>query len=182
MAVVLLVWLIAALLLSLAGVFHQVPLPMPMVGGLITVFILAVLTLSPAWRQRALALGYRGLIAIHLTRFVGFYFLWLYSLGVLARNFAVPAGWGDIIVAILAIPLLAIESVATRWRGALIVWNLIGLADILMVVVMAFQMSVADPGFQNAFASLPLSLLPAYIVPLVIASHALMLYSLTANS
>ncbi len=181
MALLLIVWLVVVLVLSVAGVFHQLPIPMPMLGGFITLVILALLTLSASWRQRALALGYRPLIAIHLTRFVGFYFLWLYSLGVLPRNFAVPAGWGDIIVAILAIALLIVDSSSSRWRGALFFWNLIGLADILMVVVMAFQMAMADPGFANAFASLPLSLLPAYIVPLVIASHALMLYSLTAS-
>ena len=181
MAVVLLVWLVLALLLSLSGALHQVPLPMPMLGGIITVVLLAVLTVASTWRARALELGFRPLIAIHLTRFVGFYFLWLYSLGVLARNFAVPAGWGDVIVAVLAIPLLMMrDGLATRWRTLLIAWNLIGLADILVVVVLAFQMSIADPGFQNAFASLPLSLLPLYIVPLVIASHGVMLYKLAA--
>ena len=181
MAVVLLVWLVLALLLSLSGALHQVPLPIPMLGGIITVVLLAVLTVASTWRARTLELGFRPLIAIHLTRFVGFYFLWLYSLGVLARNFAVPAGWGDVIVAVLAIPLLMMrDGLSTRWRTLLIAWNLIGLADILVVVVLAFQMSIADPGFQNAFASLPLSLLPLYIVPLVIASHGVMLYKLAA--
>jgi len=182
MAVVLIVWLIVALLLSVFGILHQVPLPIPMVGGLITVALLAILTTATSWRERVLALGYRPLIAIHLTRFVGFYFLWLYSLGVLPRNFAQPAGWGDIIVAALAIPLLMVrDGLATRWRALLIAWNLIGLADILVVVVLAFRMAMADPGFQNAFASLPLSLLPLYIVPLVIASHGVMLYKLATG-
>jgi hypothetical protein len=182
LATVLVIWLILALLLSLAGVFHQLPIPMPMLGGGITVLVLAVLIASPTWRRRALEHGFKPLIALHLTRFVGFYFLWLYSLGVLARNFAVPAGWGDIIVAVLAIPLLIVRDWdAPTWRTYLLAWNLFGLADILMVIAMALRMAIADPGFRNAFASLPLSLLPTFIVPLVIASHALMLRELWAS-
>jgi hypothetical protein len=180
--VFLVVWLIVALLVSVAGLLHQVPIPMPMLGAVITVVLLGLLIAWPAWRRRALAGGLRPLIAIHLTRFVGFYFLGLYSLGVLPRNFAVPAGWGDVIIAVLAIVLLLIGDLSAGGRRLfLLVWNLLGLLDILMVVSLAMRIAIADPGFQNAFASLPLSLLPTYIVPLVIASHALIVYRLSRS-
>jgi hypothetical protein len=180
--VFLVVWLIVALLVSLAGLLHQAPIPMPMLGAAITIVLLGMLIAWPAWRQRALAGGLRPLVAIHLTRFVGFYFLWLYSLGVLPRNFAEPAGWGDVIIAALAIVLLLLGDLSTGGRRIfLLVWNLLGLLDIMMVVSLAMRMAIADRGFQNAFASLPLSLLPTYIVPLVIASHALIFYRLTRS-
>ena len=58
-------------------------------------------------------------------------------------------------------------------RLFLLAWNVLGLFDILMVLAIAAQTALADPGFRHAFATLPLSLLPTFVVPLVIASHAL---------
>jgi 4-amino-4-deoxy-L-arabinose transferase-like glycosyltransferase len=49
-----------------------------------------------------------------------------------------------------------------------------------LIVVLVVWL-IADRGFQNAFASLPLSLLPTYIVPLVMASHALIFYQSTRS-
>jgi hypothetical protein len=179
LALFLIVWLIVALVVSVSGLLHQVAVPIPLVGTILTILLLAMLAAWPSWRERALAKGLAPLIAFHLVRFVGIYFLWLNSLGVLPRNFAVPAGWGDIVVATLAIPLLLMRD----WRSGgrrtfLIVWNVLGLVDILLVVANAARMARADPGFQQGFASLPLSLLPLYIVPLIIASHALIFYRL----
>ena len=173
--IVLLVWLIVALLLALTGTLHNLPVRMPVVGVALTAAVLVVVALVPRVRARALAGGPRPLVAFHLTRFVGLYFLWLYSLGVLARNFAVPAGWGDVIIAAWAIALLVIRDWHSReMRLAVLLWNAFGLFDILLVVALAAQQASIDPGFQNAFASLPLSLLPTFIVPLVIASHVLL--------
>ena len=41
-------------------------------------------------------LDLRLLVLYHLTRFVGVWFLVLYSRGELPYAFAVPGGWGDI--------------------------------------------------------------------------------------
>ncbi|HWK12124.1 MAG TPA: hypothetical protein VNR64_18825 [Vicinamibacterales bacterium] len=175
MAITLLVWLILALVLSLTGTLHALPVRMPILAALLTGVVLIVVALSASARSRALAGGPRPLVAFHLTRFVGFYFLWLYHLGVLARNFAVPAGWGDVIIAAWAVALLLIRDWTSReMRLAVLLWNAFGLFDILLVVALAARQAAADPGFQNGFASLPLSLLPTFIVPLVIASHALL--------
>jgi hypothetical protein len=177
LVVVLVFWLIVALVASLTGLLLRLAFPIPILGTAITVLVLAVLWLSPTWRQRALANGPAPLVTYNLVRFVGFYFLWLYGLGLLPRNFAVPAGWGDLLVAALAIPLLLLRDwTRGRRRVFLLAWNVLGLADILMVVANAARMARADPDFQHAFASMPLSLLPTYIVPLVIASHALIFY------
>jgi hypothetical protein len=172
--VTLVVWLILALLLALTGTLHELPVRMPTLGALLAAALLVLLAVSRPVRVRALADGPRPLVAFHLTRFVGFYFLWLSSLGVLARNFAVPAGWGDVIIAAWAIALLLVRNwKSSEMRLALLVWNVFGLFDILMVVALAARLAAADPGVQNGFASLPLSLLPTFIVPLVIASHVL---------
>ena len=149
---------------------------------LLTIGVLLILALSRPARARALARGARPLVAFHLTRFIGVYFLWLYSLGVLARNFAVPAGGGDVIIAVWAAVLLVVRDwESSEMRLALLVWNVFGLFDILLVLALAARQAAADPGFRNAFASLPLSLLPTFIVPLVIASHVLMFVWLTTH-
>ncbi len=175
MLIPLLVWLIIALLLALTGALHNLPVSMPIVAVALTAALLVVVALSQPVRARAFAGGPRPLVAFHLTRFVGFYFLWLYSLGVLARNFAVPAGWGDVIIAAWAAALLLVRDWNSReLRLAVLMWNAFGLFDILLVMALATRQAAIDPGFRNGFASLPLSLLPTFIVPIVIASHVLL--------
>jgi len=50
----------------------------------------------------------------------------------------------------------------------------LGLADILFVVVTAARLGVADPESMAALLRLPLSLLPTFLVPLIIASHVVL--------
>jgi hypothetical protein len=66
-------------------------------------------------------------------------------------------------------------------RMAVLLWNAFGLFDILMVMALAARQAAADPGFQNGLASLPLSLLPTFIVPIVIATHVLVFVWLAAR-
>ena len=113
----------------------------------------------------------RWLVLLHLTRFVGFYFFLLSSRGELPLAFAGPAGWGDIIIAVLAVLLLALSD-ARNWR-MLIIWNTIGLTDILFVVMTALRLGLEDRQSMHALREFPLSLLPTFLVPLIIASHVL---------
>jgi preprotein translocase subunit SecY len=48
---------------------------------------------------------------------------------------------------------------------------LIGLIDIILVVVSAVRINSADPTQLRALTYLPLSLLPTFLVPLIIATH-----------
>src|SRR5206468_6075426 len=113
------------------------PTPQLVLGGL-TVLLLAAVVARPRFRRWLATLDLRWLVAVHLTRFVGLYFLLLYYRDVaLPRAFAVPGGWGDIIVATLAFGLLAAagELEPKRWLVGL--WNTLGLIDILFVVATA---------------------------------------------
>jgi hypothetical protein len=84
----------------------------------------------------------------------------------------VPYGWGDILVAVTALILVA--AAPTRGPGgwwAYLVWNAAGLVDILLVVATAARLALTLPGSMRALTGLPLSLLPTFVVPIIIATH-----------
>src|SRR4051812_32703810 len=120
------------------------------------------------------SLDLRALVLLHATRFVGIYFLVLRQRGELPRAFAVPGGIGDIIIATFALPVaLAPLEYATRLR-AIVIWNVVGLIDIMMVIVTATRINLTTPGELRALTHLPLSLLPTFLVPLIIATHVIL--------
>ena len=146
----------------------------PVVAGV--VWTLTALALVACWKvptlQRwAMKVDLRWLVLLHLTRFVGFYFFLLCGRGELPFVFAAPAGSGDIIVAALAVLLLVISG-ARNW-SILIIWNTIGLTDILFVVMLALRLGLQDRQSMHALREFPLSLLPTFLVPLIIVSHVL---------
>jgi hypothetical protein len=141
------------------------------VVAVVSVLLLA-LVLVPRFRSWALTVDIRYLIAVHFVRFVGFYFLYLYSLGELPYNFAVLGGWGDIVVACLAV--VAILLVGSK--PVIVIWNLLGLADILGVAAAAAPDEIAVPGSMHMLDRFPLILLPTLLVPVIIVTHWLMLF------
>lgn len=146
--------------------------------GLSALLLLAYFRLATvrAWVD---ALDLRTLILLHVTRFVGLYFIVLSRRGLLPYDFAVPGGIGDIIVATLAlIVVFAPLADASRAR-AIRIWNVIGLIDIALVVLTAARLNLADPLQMSAMTSLPLSLLPTFLVPLLIATHIIIYTRLT---
>ncbi len=128
----------------------------------------------PSFRRAIDALPDRWLVSFHLTRFVGVYFLVLQCRGEIDPSFATPAGWGDIAVALGAVILFF----SPKRRGAMAVWNVAGLIDILFVVFKAAALRASDPQSLVALTVLPLSFLPTMIVPLIIASHGVLLLRL----
>jgi hypothetical protein len=171
-----LLWLGLAIILGASGRLQALrpPLPQLILLGLTAGLLLAG-TFVPAFRTWAWSVDLRQLVALHVTRFVGAYFLVLYLRGELPYAFAVPGGWGDILVAAGALVLLIGGSPmrSAGWFRAYAVWNLLGLADILFVVATAARLALADPNSMVALLRLPLSLLPTFLVPLIIASHVL---------
>jgi hypothetical protein len=170
-----LIWLGLALALGGSGQLQALrpPAPQLVLVGLTVAVLMAGATV-PALRAWALGADLRGLVALHLTRFVGIYFLVLYRRGELPYAFAVPGGWGDILVAGSALCLLIGGPPISRGRRrAYAAWNVFGLVDILFVVATAARLALANPESMATLLRLPLSLLPTYLVPLIIASHTL---------
>jgi len=173
-------WLLIALILGASGhvATWRPPVPQMVLAGLTVLLLAAVVALS-GFRAWLGTLDLRWLVALHLTRFVGIYFLVLYYRdGALPYAFAVPGGWGDILVATLALGLVAVVRELEARRGLVGVWNTLGLIDILFVVATASRLALADPDSMNALLRLPLSLLVTFLVPLIIAGHVVVFWRL----
>ena len=167
-------WLLISLLVGYTGILRTTPVPMPVFAIAMTLTLLGWLTIRRDLRDRVLSVGVRVLVALHITRFVGVYFLALYRDGLLPRDFAVPAGWGDIMVAIGAIIVLAAFRTDTQiGRTAYFTWNVLGLLDILLVLGNGARMMRADRLLQAGFTSLTLILLPLFLVPVIIVTHVM---------
>ena len=123
-----------------------------------------------AIRRAVDGLDMRTLVLLHLTRFVGLYFLVLYQRGELPRAFAVPAGFGDIVVATMALPVAFAPLPQAGRLRAIRIWNVVGLADMVMVMVAATRINLSDPAQLRALTYLPLSLVPTFLVPLILAT------------
>lgn len=172
-------WFFAALAAGHFLWLQQVPAPavQAILFGLTAILLLAYFRVS-AIRRAVDELDLRVLVLLHVSRFIGFYFLHLYERGELPYGFAVPGGYGDIMVATLALLVVFVPTVY-RHR-AISIWNVIGLVDILLVVLSAARLGRADPDSMLALTYLPLSLLPTFLVPLIIASHVVIYCRLNA--
>ncbi len=137
----------------------------PAGGVQLTIVVLTALTLL-FFRRWATRLDIQYLLLFHTTRLVGVYFIYLYSRGRLPYEFAIPAGWGDILVA-AAVPVVLMLN--ENWL--IQTWNALGMGDILFVVITAARLTLQNPGSMRELTHLPMSLLPTFLVPLIIASH-----------
>jgi hypothetical protein len=169
-------WLVVALVVGATGALSRLPVPPPIIAVALTFLLLVLMRMSRATQSAARQLGARSLIAFHGIRLpIGAYFLVLEARDVLPAAFATPAGWGDVVVGLVAIVVAALCCpVRTPGRrAAVMVWNIAGLVDILGVLANGIRLFAGDPAFATPFMTLPLSLLPTFVVPLVIVSHVI---------
>jgi hypothetical protein len=177
------IWFVVALALGASGATRgwRPPLPQAVLLGL-TASLLFAFQRVATFRAWLMAVDVRLLVALHLIRLIaGGAFLVLYGERQLPWAFAVPGGVGDMIVAVLALFLVAaVPPIGERARRAYLLWNVVGFVDILFVVATAARLGLQEPASMQALLRLPLSLLPTFIVPLIIASHVVLFARLTS--
>jgi hypothetical protein len=156
-------------------------------GVLIPIVVLSLLVLGTA-RGRGLVrrVPMTSLVGLHIVRVLGITFVLLYGAKRLPAPFAPVAGWGDILVGLLAIPLVLRMS---RGGGELprrpiLLWNMLGVADLVTAVTLA---ATSAPGPLQLFhvepstaimANLPWILIPCFLVPSFIFVHLCTFYRL----
>jgi hypothetical protein len=140
---------------------------------------LGLLVLSQTWRSVVDAIPADALISVQVYRLIGGIFLPLYAIGSLPGQFALPAGWGDVAVGLLA-PFVAL-GVRRQIRGArplALGWNLFGFVDLVVAVglgtgylLMALQPGLDAPPGAPAMTFFPLVLIPTFAVPVGFVLH-----------
>ena len=115
---------------------------------------------------------------IQAWRFAGLGFLALYAHGVLPALFAWPAGLGDIAIGVTApwVVLALIRRPNFAVSRLFIVWNLLGIADLVVAIGTGALSSGYATGAVGEvttapMAQLPLVLIPAYFVPIFFMLH-----------
>ncbi len=179
---VLAVWFVMIFLLSAAGVFARPPgtPPIPLLIGMTVplVVVFAAYRSSAAFRAFVLAIDLIFATAIQAWRAGGLGFLALYAHGVLPGAFAWPAGLGDIAIGMTApwVALALIRRSGFANSRVFVVWNLLGILDLVVAVSIGAMNSALASGSAGEvttgpMAQLPLVLIPVYFVPLFIMLH-----------
>ena len=185
-AVVLGLWLAVALFVSATGVLFNPPRPALLVMIWVPpVIFLAAFARSKGLRQWIKQLNPLWPIGFNLVRApIGVIFLLMEAAGRLPAEFALKAGIGDILVGVAAVGAmicLPLRSIINfRVVGA---WNILGLADILMVIVVAQRILFFgdDTGALVELTRFPMLVVPAFVVPLVLITHFVVFVQLWHN-
>lgn len=185
--VALALWLGVVAFLGYHGVFvggADSP-PLPIFLGLaipLAVFFAACFGWG-AFRAFILGADLRLVSAIQAWRWAGIGFLSLYAHGVLPGLFAFPAGLGDMAIGVTApwMVLGLVRQPAFAAGRRYVMWNILGIADLVVAVSMGTVCSGFIHGLNlnvttSAMAQLPLILIPAYMVPLFIMLHSTALF------
>ena len=117
------------------------------------------------------------LVAVHTWRILGIAFLWGVSQGILHPAFGIPAGVGDILIGVTAIPFAYFLMKGFSWsKYALVVWNVLGIADLVMAISLGL---ITSPGFGiSTMTTFPWVLVPTVGVPIALMLHGITLYRL----
>jgi hypothetical protein len=163
------------------------------IAVLIPIVVLTLLVLGTT-RGRALVRQARlsSLVGVHSVRVLGITFVMLYWAKRLPAPFAPTAGWGDVLVGLLAIPLaltlLRNEAATPKgWvRASIVAWSVLGLTDLVTAVALG---AMSAPGPLQIFhgepssaimTNLPWVLIPCFLVPSLAFLHVCTLYRLRA--
>jgi hypothetical protein len=125
------------------------------------------------------------LIGIQVIRVFGGVFLVRWTQGSLPGAFALPAGLGDVLTGLFALPVALYLQSGGRWsRAAAYGWNIFGIADLVLALVLGtltsptrLQVLAFDQPNTISFDS-SLVTIPTFAVPLALILHGLSLWQL----
>jgi hypothetical protein len=183
--ILLAIWAIATTVLAWRGFFLNRPgAKLPPVGvNLIVALLVLGLCIGASPSLRRLLSNQANIVRLHLWRLEGLVFLILMVQGQVPALWALPAGLGDVIVGATA-PWIARRVNRPGGRRRVIAWTLFGMGDLVIAVTLGVM---TNPGPTQVFHPIPsavmltqypLALVPAFLVPLAFAFHAVSLLQL----
>jgi len=123
---------------------------------------------SEAFQKFAMSLNPRTLTAIQTWRILGLTFVVLQARGILPGIFAFPAGYGDMAIGATA-TWVAWKLANATHRNSFILWQVLGIADLVIAVTLGTTARLLSPASSMAAMTvLPLSLIPTFVVPLLL--------------
>jgi hypothetical protein len=185
-------WIGLPVALHSSGSFQgELALAFPLVGLMATIPIAAVALgawWSEAFRSALLGLPMPLLIGLNALRLFGFFFILLAAAGRLGGPFPQFAGWGDILVGALAVPLAMRAAQGQAGTLSIAGWNALGLIDLVVAVTLGtlsangfvFQLLHFGEG-SAAIQDLPWLLIPTVLVPFYLVAHGIIFAHLRAG-
>jgi hypothetical protein len=189
LAAVLLAWFaLVATLATTQAVSGPSRLPALGLVILLPVVVLAFTVLkAPSLRERLERIPLTLLVGVNVVRILGVMFLLLHAAGRLPAPFAPVAGWGDILVGVLAVPVAWLVHTRGRAaRGVVLAWNTLGMADLIAAIGLGVLSSpgrlqlIHTESSSTIMTTLPWLLIPAFLVPILFASHLAIFHRLRA--
>jgi hypothetical protein len=186
-------WLLLVTALADAGIFVRQGIGTPLLGIAVTTPIVATLLLrnrSATLHTLITSIPLTWLVVIHVSRIIGVDFLALHAAGRLPASFAYSAGWGDIIVGIASLPLaFLVYRKAQGWRPLLLAWNCLGVIDLIAAVTLGAASAEGSPirfiyqePSSALMGTLPWFLIPGFLVPLYLITHAAIFFRLFVSN
>ena len=181
-------WAAVAWTAAINGVFRAGASPLPLLPLAIFLPVIVgapLLLVSKRVGQLLDAMPTTWLVALQLYRVFGSQWLAYWLRGLLPGLWALPAGTGDVLTGLFAVPAaIALAAGTAEGRKAAILWNIFGIADLAVAIGLGmiitpgpFQLIILD-GPSIGLDGYPNVLTPAFVVPGSILLHALSLRQL----
>jgi hypothetical protein len=173
---------------AINGVFRGGVVPVPLTP--LAIFLPVIIGVPILLRSRRIgqvldAMPASWLVALQVYRVLGSAFLIGWALGAVPGIFALPAGIGDVITGLLALPAaIAVAAGTIEGRKAAIAWNIFGLLDFTVAISLGLATSPGPlqlivPSIPNTTAGIyPTVMIPAFAVPTSILLHSVSLRQL----
>jgi hypothetical protein len=185
-------WSAVAWTAAINGGFRTGASPLPLLP--LAIFLPAIvgaplLLLSKRVGQLLDTMPTTWLVALQSYRVFGSQWLAYWLLGLLPGLWALPAGTGDVLTGLFAVPAaIALAAGMAEGRKAAILWNIFGIVDLAVAITLGmiispgpFQLIVLH-GPTVGLDGYPNVLTPAFVVPGSILLHALSLRQLRRRS
>lgn len=176
-------WLALSLALAVLDFYHVTPgfiTPAVPIAFLLPLFVgYRLLRDSSTFRSIADEFPQKWLMLLQLPRVGGVVFLLLYQQGLLPALFAIPSGYGDLIVGLSAPVVAYLYSPQKPWtRWLAIAWNAVGILDLIIAIATGvlhaipapFRFDAGNPATE-IMTVFPLVMIPIFAVPLGFLLH-----------